>query len=98
MIVPSSVRTSTHAVFPPNLVVRSPGTAMDPRVPQKRTNKDLPPFSFRGDRVGAGGWRTGNRIASPSGESRGKVPRKSYTMFGSFGVCRGELGIYQANP
>src|SRR2546427_610302 len=33
MIVPSSVRTSTHAVFPPNLVVCSPGTAMDPRVP-----------------------------------------------------------------
>src|SRR2546428_11159526 len=50
MIVPSSVRTSTHAVLPPYLAVRSPGTAMDPRVPQKRTNKDYPPFRRRGCR------------------------------------------------
>src|SRR5207247_688913 len=54
MIVPSSVRTSTHEVLPPYLAVRSPGTAMDPRVPQKRTNKDPPPFRRRGSR----GWKS----------------------------------------
>src|SRR5438128_2197342 len=68
MIVPSSVRTSTHAVFPPYLAVRSPGTGMDPRVPQKRTNKAPPPFE------GVLRWvpeleKESHRIATPNSES-----------------------------
>jgi hypothetical protein len=33
---PVAVRTSTHGVFPPYLIVRGPGVGTEPRVPQNR--------------------------------------------------------------
>src|SRR5262245_43822526 len=45
--VPSSGRTSTHEVLPPNNAVLSPGVGTEPRVPQKRTRTN-PPYSVTG--------------------------------------------------
>jgi hypothetical protein len=44
---PAAVSTSTHEVFPPNLLVPGPGVAIDPRVPQKRSFK-LRSFDYSG--------------------------------------------------
>src|SRR6266508_6173168 len=75
-------RTSTHDVLPPYRVVRGPGVAMEPRVPQKRTI------------IEAGG----DSLGSPSAPSGFRFSRSIPLGFFWLGSPAAHLALPRAPP